>query len=226
MHLGQRVGQSEVESCQVLIFDFDGTITNLDTGELVLTRLSDGDWRYHHEQYLRGEFSFEECLRRQYSHLKFATKASILSLVDEEVRVRAYFAELVDAAQLAEVPVVVASYGLDFCIEHVLDGVRNGSDIRIYSPRTTLGSGGTRLGFPRRRVKGSINLKDDVVAWYKQKGFKVIFAGDGASDFPAASLADRSFAIEGSELAKMCEIKGVKCTSITDFRPVANTLFG
>ena len=106
----------------------------------------------------------------------------------------------------------------------MLDGVRNGGNIQVYSPKTILGAGGVRLAFPKRRVKGSTNLKDDVVGWYRKKGFRVIFVGDGASDLPAASEADRSFAIKGSELAKMCENQGIRCTNISDFRPVADAL--
>ncbi|MDG7009016.1 MAG: HAD-IB family phosphatase [Nitrososphaerota archaeon] len=208
----------------VVLCDFDGTITDVDTGELVLSRFADGDWRRYHEEYLRGAFSFEECLRRQYALMRRVTKASILSLVDEHVQVRAGFEELLAAAEPIGTPVAVASYGLDFCIDHVLGRVRNAEDIQVYSPRTTVGEDGVRLTFPRRRTKESTNLKDDVVRRYKQRGYEVIFVGDGASDFPAVMAADARYAIEGSELAKMCQRNGVECAAVADFWPVAEGL--
>lgn len=208
----------------VLLCDFDGTVTDLDTGELVLTRFSEGDWRYYHEQYLGGAYPFEECLRLQYAQLRRASKASILRLVDESVRVRPGFQDLLSAAELRGVPVAVASYGLDFCIDHVLRRLDGGGGVKVYSPRTTVRGGSFRLDFPRRRTKGSTNMKDDLVRWYHRKGTSVAFIGDGASDLPAVEIADRRFAIEGSELDKMCERRGVRCTRVADFRPLAKAL--
>jgi 2-hydroxy-3-keto-5-methylthiopentenyl-1-phosphate phosphatase len=212
------------ESRRAVICDFDGTITDVDTGQLVLTTFSGNDWIRYHEQYVRGELSFEECLRRQYSHVARATKASILSLVEERVHVRRGFEELLAAAALADAPVVVASYGLDFCIERVMGNVRNGGAVQVYSPKAKLEEGGITLDFPSPHTKDVVNLKDDAVCWYKQKGFEVLFVGDDASDLPAVEKADASFAIEGSELATMCEREGIKCVTIADFWPVVNVL--
>ena len=207
---------------RVVVCDFDGTITDVDTGELALTNFSKGDWRQFHREYLDGAYPFEECLRRQYAQMRRTPKESILGLVDRSVRVRPGFEELLARAESAGVPVVVASYGLDFCIEHVLSAVKGGSDLQVFAPKTTEGADGLRLSFPRRRLEGSANLKDDVVGWYKRRGREVIFVGDGASDLPAAEKADASFAIEGSELARLCEGKGIGITKVTTFRPVAD----
>ena len=223
MHPRQQA-RSTRGSRRAIVCDFDGTITNLDTGQLVLTRLSDGDWRYYHEQYVHGAFSFEECLRRQYSHVTNATKATVLRLVDEHVRVRPGFEELLVAAALADVPIAIASYGLDFCIEHVLGRIHNGSAIQIYSPRTEMKAGGVTLAFLPLRTEGAVNLKDDVVRQYKQKGFEMLFVGDGASDLPAVKEADVSFAIEGSELATTCEREGIQCATMADFWPMVDVL--
>lgn len=209
---------------RALVCDFDGTITDMDTGRLVLTRFSDGDWMRYHEQYVRGEFSFEECLRRQYSHVTQATRASILSLVDEQVQIRRGFEELLTAAARAEVPVAIASYGLDFCIEHVLHRVHGRESVQVSSPKAKLDGGAITLAFPSARTRGVTNLKEDAVCWYKQKGFLVLFVGDGASDLPAAEKAGVCFAMEGSELAGMCEQKGIKYIAIKDFWPVVRAL--
>lgn len=207
-----------------VVCDFDGTIIDVDTGQLVLTTFSDGDWMRYHDQYVRGEFSFEECLCRQYSHVAHATTASILSLVEERAHVRRGFEELLAAAALAGAPVTVASYGLNFCIEHVMHNVRNGAAVQVYSPKAELEHGRITLTFPSPRTKDVVNLKEDAVRWYKQKGFKTIFVGDGASDLPAVEKADATFAIEGSELATMCERAGIRCATIADFWPVVNVL--
>ncbi len=46
--------------------DFDGTISLNDTYEYVLTRYAPGDWRVFDDEYLRGEISLQECLRKQW----------------------------------------------------------------------------------------------------------------------------------------------------------------
>ena len=133
-----------------VVCDFDGTIIDVDTGQLVLATFSNGDWMRYHEQYVRGEFSFEECLRRQYSHVARATTASILNLVEEHAHVRRGFEDLLAAAALAGAPVIVASYGLDFCIEHVMHNVRNGATVQVYSPKAELEEGRITLTFPNK----------------------------------------------------------------------------
>ncbi|MDG6911341.1 MAG: HAD-IB family phosphatase [Nitrososphaerota archaeon] len=211
-------------SRRALVCDFDGTITDVDTGRLVLATFSDGDWLQYHEQYLRGEFSFEECLRRQYSNVTRARKASVLSLIDEHVKIRPGFEELLTSAALSNVPVTIATYGLDFCIEHILRRVHSPGALEIYSPKAKLEAGGITLVFPSPRTAGAVNLKEDAVCWYKQRGFEVFFVGDGASDLPAVKKADASFAMRGSELESMCEKEKVGCLPISDFWPVTDAL--
>ena len=224
MNSDKQESQAPGVSRRALVCDFDGTITDVDTGRLVLATFSDGDWMQYHEQYLRGELSFEECLRRQYSDVTRATKASILSLVDEHVKIRPGFEELLAAAALSDVPVTVASYGLDFCIEHILRRVRSRGALEIYSPKAKLEAGSITLAFPSPRTAEAVNLKEDAVCWYRQRGFEVFFVGDGASDLPAAKKAGASFAMRGSELASMCERARVGCVPIADFWPVTNVL--
>ena len=102
--------------------------------------------------------------------------------------------------------------------------MRDGERVRVYSPKATVGAAGIKLAFTRPLVRGATNLKDGVVGYYKRKGFRVIFAGDGASDLPAVEKADQSYAIGGSELASMCRTKGVGFTTIRNFWPVVQAL--
>jgi 2-hydroxy-3-keto-5-methylthiopentenyl-1-phosphate phosphatase len=48
-----------------VLTDFDGTVTLNDTFENVLEKFGQGDWRAVDDQYVKGEITLEECLRRQ-----------------------------------------------------------------------------------------------------------------------------------------------------------------
>ena len=48
-----------------ILSDFDVTVTLNDTFENVLEKFAQGDWRAVDDQYVKGEITLEECLRRQ-----------------------------------------------------------------------------------------------------------------------------------------------------------------
>jgi len=207
-----------------LACDFDGTITDVDTGELILSKFAKGDWRRYDELYDRGEMPMEETMRRQFTLVKGATKASMIKLVDVSVRIRPSFEELLAACDSKGVPVAIVSYGLDFIIEHILGKFQKGQRVKVYAPRTRVTPDGIHFAFPRLRLKGSANMKDDVVGYYKRRGFRVAFVGDGTSDYAAIRHSDTRFAIAGSRLAGLCRNRRVECSLINDFGPVVEAL--
>jgi len=204
----------------VLICDFDGTIVSVDTGRLILSRFADGDWQHYDDLYNRNEMHVEECLRHQFSMVR-ATKKSMIGAIEESVPLRPGFERLLELSDERRVRLLVASYGLDFCINHILGKVPQARDLRIYSPRTRVTPSGVRFTFPRRRSKDSLNLKDDLVGFYQRRGCTVAYVGDGTSDFPAMEIADVRFAIRGSRLAELCKNGGVQYSQITNFDQVA-----
>jgi 2-hydroxy-3-keto-5-methylthiopentenyl-1-phosphate phosphatase len=203
----------------IVICDFDGTIVNVDTGELILSKFADGDWRALDELYHRNEMSSEEVISRQFAMVK-APKTSMITAVEEEAHIRPGFNRLLEVCRERHVPFLVVSYGLDFCIRHFLAKVPQGGYARIFAPMATVTSNGVSFAFPRRRLSHSENMKVDVVKYYKGRGCQVVFAGDSTSDMPAAASADTRFAVKGSRLEEFCEREDIEYTPITDFGPV------
>jgi 2-hydroxy-3-keto-5-methylthiopentenyl-1-phosphate phosphatase len=205
----------------VLMCDFDGTIVSVDTGMLILSKFSQGDWRYYDDLYNRCEMPVEEVLRHQFSMVK-ATKSSMLRAIEGSAPFRPGFERLLQVCRQRGVPLLVVSYGLDFCIKHILGKVSHDSNPRVYAPKAKVAPDGIRFTFPRRRSRGSANLKDDMVRYYRRRGYKVAYVGDGTSDFPALKSADVRFAVRGSRLAELCDSNGVRFTPITSFGPVTD----
>ena len=207
----------------VVLCDFDGTITTIDTAEWVLTRFAQGDWRLFDRQFEKGEITLEECLNRQFSMVK-ASKKQILRDLEDLVMFRSNFKKLAEYCKENCIRLIVVSAGLDFVIEHFLELNDCLDLVEVCAAKTSFIDGGIKLTFPTLKDRTSENIKDDVVRRYKSYGKKVIYIGDGLADCAAAKVADYSFAIEGSRLADLCAKQGIRCKTMRDFEEIIETI--
>lgn len=207
----------------VLVCDFDDTIVIPDTGDLILDKFATGDWRTLSNLYNSNKLTVEEVIRRQFSMVR-ASKKAMTDEIERAASIRPGFEELVVACSERRIPFVIVSYGLDFCIEHVLKESGLARNVEVHAPRTRLGPNGIHFSFPRLNLKGSVNFKHDLVRRYTKQGRKVTFVGDGSSDYPALKAADVRFAIKDSVLAGLCERDGIQHVQITDFAPVLRAM--
>lgn len=206
----------------VVLTDFDGTITTIDTAEFALDKFADPNWRTIDEQLERGEITFEDSLEREFAMLK-VPKKEILEALEHSTEFRPNFDKLVDYCKKQRFALIIVSGGLDFCIRHFLD-LRGWSDLKVVAPESKWTRNGILLRFSKRFDKASTNLKDDLVRFYKKQGKRVVYVGNGVGDYPAAKAADLVFAIKGSKLAELCRTNGVRCTEITDFQQVIESI--
>lgn len=220
--LGERGELIAIRS--VVMCDFDDTMVTPDTGVVILDRFADGDWRALDRLYNTNEMPLEEIMRHQFAMVKNTTKNSMIQEVERSVSFRPGFEELVQTCNQSGVPVLVVSYGLDFCINHLLTKAGLTRKVEVYAPKATLGPNGIGFTYPQLRLKDSVNLKHDLVRHHKQQGDDVTFVGDGTSDFAALKTADMRFAIKGSVLAGLCERDKIQHSQITSFDPVTRTL--
>ncbi|HYB06620.1 MAG TPA: HAD-IB family phosphatase [Nitrososphaerales archaeon] len=206
-----------------LLCDFDGTVTAIDTGVLILDRFAKGDWRTLDELYDLGRATIEEVLSRQFAMVR-AEKRAILNEIDAKVYLRRGFNQLVRFCTRAGIPLTIVSYGLDFCIESILGRAGLRGQVELCSPRSKVTPEGIVFTYPKRLASGSVNMKDDILLGYRESGYRVVFVGDGASDLPAARKADECFVVRGSKLEELCRREGVRCTSVLSFDPVERSL--
>jgi len=182
-----------------------------------------GDWRTLDEEYNTGRMPVQQVIRRQFAMVR-ATRKSMLDLLEQSTSIRPGFAKLVRACNQRGFPVVIASYGLDFCINHVLTIAGLKKQVKIFAPKSKFTPNGIRFSFPPPRYRGSANMKDDLVRHYRTMHDRVFYVGDGTSDFPAAKIADVRFAIRGSPLADQCRRAGLQFTLVTSFNPVSRAM--
>lgn len=207
----------------VVLCDFDGTITTIDTAEFVLTRFAQGDWRQFDRQFENGEITLEECLAKQFS-LVGASEKQILKELKDVVTFRPNFKKLAEYCTQNHTALILVSAGLDFVIEHFLKLNNCQDSVEVYAAKTAFTANGIRFTFPRLFDRTSDNFKHDIVRHYRRQGKSVMYVGDGTADWPAARDADYSFAIESSRLAKLCKSHGILCKNITDFQEVIEAI--
>jgi HAD superfamily phosphoserine phosphatase-like hydrolase len=203
------------ETKLAVLSDFDGTITLNDTFRNIAEKFAQGDWRAVDDQYVKGEITLEECLRRQGAMIG-VSRSQIFEL-DQVTRFRSGFDELTEYCNTRRFPLVLVSAGLDFVIKHYLarDGLKDKVELLAAAARTT--PTGIKFDFLKLKDKRSRNFKDDAVRYYKTKADMVAYVGDGRWDLHALRAADLRFAIKNSKLSELCKEQDIQATMVSDF---------
>jgi 2-hydroxy-3-keto-5-methylthiopentenyl-1-phosphate phosphatase len=197
-----------------LVLDWDGTITERDTLDLVLQEFGDAEIYERVEGELeRGTMTLNEVIAAEFATVT-ASAGEVVQYVLEHARVRPGFAELARARR----PLVVSS-GFHEVIEPVLEreGVLDAVELR--ANRAEARPDGWRVHF---RVSEACEVCGEPCKRRDLPEGEVVYAGDGHSDYCAALAADRVFALGG--LARWLERRGVAFTPLTDFRRLASEL--
>jgi len=206
-----------------VLSDFDGTVTLNDTFENVLARFGKGDWRTVDDHYVRGEITLEECVRRQGAMVQ-VPRSQILSYLDGVTEFRPNFDKLIEFCKTNHFPLVLVSAGLDFVIKHFLTRKRFEDKVELFAASAKCTPTGIKFKWPKLKSNRSMNLKDDMVRYYKQKADTVAYIGDGRWDLHALRNADRRFVIKNSKLAGLCREQEIQATRIIDFQEVVRSL--
>lgn len=207
----------------VVLCDFDGTVIDIDTSVLVLTRFAEEDWRIFDEQFEKGEITLEECLQKQFSTVR-TPKTSILKEIETIPSMRPNFDRMAQFCKTQRIPLVIASAGLDFVINHFLELKGLQKLVTVCAPKTRITAKGIKFTFPKMLNKASVSFKDDLVKYYRRRSKKTVYIGDGFADLNAARNADLSFAIKGSKLAELLRNGRIPHKEISDFREVVEAL--
>ncbi|MGI5819723.1 MAG: MtnX-like HAD-IB family phosphatase [Armatimonadota bacterium] len=219
----------------LIMSDFDGTITKRDTGWVVFDELEleeAWDWEY---RWRDREISSIECLSGQWGLVDLPPD-ELIALIDT-LQTDERFPEFVERARAAGAEVVVASDGLSFYLDRLMkrmgfeicdadpDPEHPGECIARYVNMAELTDEGVRITFPHSNEDclQCGNCKSGHLARLQLKYDRVIYIGDGYSDRCPAMQADIVFAKD--HLAKLMDEKGVEYEPFETFADViAKTL--
>ncbi len=206
-----------------VLSDFDGTVTLNDTFENVAEKFAEGDWRAVDDQYVKGEITLEECLRRQGGMVR-VSKSQILHELDRVTKFRPGFDNLAEYCKTNHYPLVVVSAGLDFVIKHFLTRQNWNDKVELFAAAAKCTPKGIKFDFPKLKDKRSMNFKDDTVRYFKTRADTVAYVGDGRWDLHALRNADLRFAIKNSKLAELCKEQEIQAATVADFTEVVTSL--
>jgi len=220
----------------LVMSDFDGTVTRRDTGWVVFDTLgipAAWDWEY---RWRDREISSIECLAGQWG-LVAAPPEELLALIDS-IELDERFPEFVARARDAGAEVVVASDGLSFYLDRMLErlgmqicagdpepGVRTDCIAR-YVNRAELTDEGVVIDFPHANAACMMcgNCKTRHLARLQERYRRAIYIGDGYSDRCPALQADIVFAKD--HLAQLMDDYGVRYVPFEDFGDIIEATVG
>lgn len=189
--------------------DFDGTISPIDTTDLLLEAFADPTWQEIEADWRAGRIGSRACLARQMALLRARPEELRTALA--QVRLDPHFVPFVTAAWLRGASVSIVSDGFDRAILHLLH--RDGIDLPVTSNRLEpVGEDRWRAVFSNQGERcDSGTCKCKAVPGNR----RVVLIGDGRSDFCLARRAD--FVLAKGELAAFCAREKIPHTPITSF---------
>lgn len=214
---------SESQHQPIVFCDFDGTITQLDVTDQLLTQLAHPSWREVEQEWVRGSIGSRECLERQIALVETSVKE--LNALIDSVPIDPHFSKFHRWTQKRHVPFYVLSDGFDYVIRRVLkrSGVngqlRNGTEVFASVLRVE----GRRLlpSFPHSASPcehGCATCKAALMRRLSKGLHPIVFIGDGLSDRFAVEESELVFAKR--QLLAYCREKGIACTPFETFAEI------
>jgi 2-hydroxy-3-keto-5-methylthiopentenyl-1-phosphate phosphatase len=191
-----------------LVLDFDGTVTERDTLDLVLSAFGDEEIYANAEAELEaGRMPLNEVIAAEFATVRAPLDEAVAYVV-EHARVRPGFAELARARH----PLIVSS-GFHELIEPLLEREGMLGEVELRANRVDARPDGWRVIF--RELDTCGECAEPCKRGDLPEG-EVVYAGDGYSDYCAALAADRVYAT--GSLARYLDERGVPYEPLTDFR--------
>lgn len=211
----------------LIMSDFDGTITKRDTGWVVFDELEldeAWDWEY---RWRDREISSIECLSGQWGLVDLPPD-ELIGLIDT-LETDERFPEFVERARDRGAEVVVASDGLSFYLDRLMERMGfeicegdpdpddPGECIARYVNKAELTPRGVKITFPHKNedCEQCGNCKSGHLARLKLNYDRIIYIGDGYSDRCPAMQADIVFAKD--HLAGLMDEKGIEYVPFETF---------
>ncbi len=213
--------RSEGETKTLVQCDFDGTITEEDVSFMLLDTFADGDWRRLYKEHEEGKMSVGRFNTEAFALVK-ADRQTLVKAAKTGVKIRPGFHKLVACCRRKAFRLLIVSNGLDFYINEILKDMSLG-DIEVFAAQTRFSADGLKVQYVG--PDGSHldeDFKDAYVNLFLKEGYRVIYIGNGTSDFPPARQCHYVFAT--SALLTRCQQTRLGCTPFTNFNEVVRVL--
>lgn len=211
----------------VIFCDFDGTITQTDVTDQILTELAHPSWREIEQEWVRGQIGSRECLERQMALVE-ASPQELQALIDS-IPIDPHFPAFCRFGRARGIPIYVLSDGFDYIIRRVLR--RSGVRGALGNGRHLFASGlrveGRRLipSFPWSAEPCGHGCATCKAALIRQLGAgrtPIIFIGDGLSD--RFAVVESAWVFAKRQLLASCCEQGIACQPFETFAEIQRAL--
>lgn len=214
----------------LVVCDFDDSAADCNAAQLLLTQFAGPEAESVQASYRSGSLPFREYQEEMFKTV-IASVDELSTYARDNVNLRPGFAEAVEATRAAGGEFIVASAGIDFYIEPVLEA-HGLADVPVLSvtgaPTSTDGATMSfRYDYPSDRefCRDWAVCKCQPIERANSSGEHVIFIGDGLrSDSCAAEKADTVFA--RTRLLEYCNDNDIEAIEFKDFHSIAAHISG
>lgn len=201
-----------------VVTDFDATITTRDIGDSIIGHFKAAGAKEIRDS-CRPGVAVEKWMEEVFGRVNAGPKEIRKFILDTAVMRRGY-GEFLRLCKRRRIPVEVVSGGLDIYVKPLFK--KWGIKTRSFFGVSSRVNGRIKIRYPFLRSINLENFKASRVRAFQDRGYRVVFLGDGTSDYLAACFADAAFARR--KLYSICKENGVPAHRLVDFHSVMKTL--
>lgn len=202
-----------------VLCDFDGTITLKDALYSFFEKYCTQEWKIVESLWTEGKIGSKECLEREFALVPNLNQQLIDNYL-KTVEIDRTFKDFYYFCEENSIDLYIVSDGIDYFIKKILEFHRI-KKIKIISNHGEFVNKEFRLSYPNNAKNCTNNLgtcKCNVLNDIKKFYNKVIFVGDGVSDFCVANKADILYA--KTSLLDYCMKNNIKCSKYNNFEDI------
>lgn len=203
----------------IIVSDFDGTITERDGLYTFIKEYAKGDWEKIEQDWADGKISSKECLIEEFKLVPDLSEELIAGFV-KTICIDEYFKDFYLKISEQNIDFCIVSDGIDYFINKILSmhGLEN---IKIISNHGEFRGEFFELKFPNDSSECKNNAgtcKCKIISELKKDYNKVIYIGDGVSDYCVADKADLLYA--KSRLSDYCRKNNINFIPYNSFNDI------
>lgn len=206
-----------------IVSDFDGTITDRDGLYSFVQTYAKGDWEKIERDWAEGKISSKECLIKEFLLIPNLSEELVSEFI-KTINIDINFKKFYNYIQNLDIDFYIVSDGVDYFIEKILANY-NLKRLNVVSNHGEFNGKLFKWSFPNdsKNCKNNAGTcKCEVLKELRQIYNKIIYIGDGVSDYCVADKADILFAKQ--RLLQYCKDKNINCIEYNDFRDIQNYL--
>lgn len=202
-----------------ILCDFDGTITTKDGLYSFIEKYAENDWQKIEQDWVDGKISSKECLIEEFKLVPNLSEELIAGFI-QTLTIDETFVDFYKRIIDKNIDFYIVSDGIDYFINKILEkyGLKN---IKTITNHGEFRGEFFEITFPNdnpKCINNSGTCKCSVLMNLKKEYDKVIYIGDGVSDFCVANKADILYA--KSKLSDYCKNKGINYIPYETFKDV------